>query len=109
MRSVSLRRLAGFRVDRRRAYRVCIDGETAGKIKPGEAQVFEISPGQHELQLKIDWCTSDRLKIDAGDTGQAKFLCKPRATQGSRMRLGFQILYAITWGRTRYIDLWRGE
>jgi hypothetical protein len=70
-------------VDRRRAYRVFIDGKGVGNIKPGDTEAFEVPPGQHELHLKVDWASSEKLRMEVGDNGQAKFVCKPRITDGS--------------------------
>jgi len=93
-------------VDRRRAYRVFIDGQGVGNIKPGDSEVFDVSPGQHELQLRVDWASSEKLRVEVGDSGQAKLVCKPRITDnGASVRAGFRTLYWVTLGRKRYIDL----
>lgn len=110
MAEITLRRLDEYRVDRRRAYRVFIDGKGVGNIKPGDAEVFEVSPGQHELHLKVDWASSEKLRMEVGDNGQAKFVCKPRITDDKiSIKAGFRALYWTTWGRKRYIDLQRDE
>jgi hypothetical protein len=108
MAEIALRRLDGYRIDRRRAYRVFIDGQRVGDIKSGQTEVFEVSPGQHELQLKVDWTSSEKLQIEVGDGGQAELVCKPRITDNKiSVSVGFRALYWTTWGRKRYIDLQR--
>jgi hypothetical protein len=53
--------------DRLRAYTVTIDGNNAGEIKNGETKDFPITPGQHVLALKIDWCGSNTVEFHATD------------------------------------------
>jgi hypothetical protein len=110
MAEITLKRADGYRVDRRRAYRVFIDGRKVGDIKPGQTEVFEVSPGLHELQLKVDWTCSARLQTQTENGAQAKFVCKPRITDNKvSVMAGFRALYWTTWGRKRYIDLQREE
>lgn len=47
-----------------RAYDVHIDGQGVGKIRAGESARFQLSPGPHQVQLKIDWCGSPALTVD---------------------------------------------
>jgi hypothetical protein len=50
-----------------RAYRVIIDGKTAGKIGDGEIMEFPITCGQHQLALKMDWCGSKTIRFTVAD------------------------------------------
>lgn len=106
MAEISLKRLSDQRVDRHRAYKILVDGQKVGHISSGETKVFEVQPGEHEVQLKIDWCSSDTLEVDLASDGTATFLCKPRASQRSRTKLVLEGIYLITVGRKRYIDLY---
>ena len=47
-----------------RKYKVIIDGAVVGDIGSGEIAHYPISPGLHEVQVKIDWCTSKPLRIN---------------------------------------------
>jgi hypothetical protein len=53
--------------DRLRAYKVIVDGKTAGEIRNGEAKEIPISGGQHDLSLKIDWCGSKTIQFTVAD------------------------------------------
>ena len=53
--------------DRLRAYKVIVDGNTAGEIRNGETKEFPISSGQHDLALKIDWCGSKTIRFTITD------------------------------------------
>jgi hypothetical protein len=107
MAEIALRRLGDQRVDRRRAYRIFLDGRKVGAIRSGESQKLEVSPGRHGLQLKIDWCSSEKLSVEAKDDAVVSLVCRPTATQRSRTKLVFEGLYLMTFGRGRYIDLRR--
>ncbi|HKF82599.1 MAG TPA: hypothetical protein VKB23_06540 [Solirubrobacterales bacterium] len=106
MAEIVVRRASGYRVDRRRAYRIFIDGRKCGTIKPGESKTIDVSPGHHELQLRLDWGSSEKVMINLGVGEGAKFACRPRITENSvNLKVGVQGLYWITLGRRRYIDL----
>ncbi len=49
---------------------VLVDGEVVALVGIGETTVLSVVPGQHRLQLKMDWCTSPELEIfaEAGRT-----------------------------------------
>lgn len=55
---------------RLRAIDIYLDGEKAGNVSNGEAKVFELSPGQHKVYAKIDWCKTSIIAVDiaAGET-----------------------------------------
>ena len=59
--------------DRRRAYKVVLDGKEAGKVGNGETREFRISAGQHSLSLKIDWCGSNTVQFTALEGGVIAF------------------------------------
>lgn len=68
--------------------------------------MFEVSPGSHVLQLKIDWASSETMRFEVSETTRAKFVCKPSNSDGNTsVAAGFRALYWITWGHRRYIDL----
>jgi hypothetical protein len=51
--------------DKRRAYKVLIDGAEIGRIRDGETRDFPVSPGQHTVRVKIDWTGSEELTFFA--------------------------------------------
>src|SRR5580698_7045736 len=64
--SISLTRDSGY-ADRRRQYRVLIDGVEVGRIADGATESYAVTPGNHTLVLKIDWCGSKLLNFDVQD------------------------------------------
>lgn len=58
-----------------RNFKVMIDGFQAGKIEDGEKLRIEVTPGEHEIYLKIDWCRSNRLYINMNENEHVVFDC----------------------------------
>ena len=54
-------------LNRGRRYSICIDGKEMGKMVNGETKEFNVSPGQHSVFAKIDWCSSETLSIDINE------------------------------------------
>lgn len=50
-----------------KSFKVYIDGEKIGNISNGEIQEIEIEQGKHQLQLKVDWCSSPEIEVDISD------------------------------------------
>jgi len=42
---------------------VYLNNEKLGVIKNGEIQEFEVTPGEHQLKTKIDWCGSESITL----------------------------------------------
>ena len=110
MAEIRLTRPAGYRVDSGREYQVVIDRKRVGGIKVDESKVYTVSSGRHELRLKQDWASSEKLWVDLGDSDQAQFVCAPRIKQNDEtMTVGFRVIYWATLGCKRYIDLRPGD
>ncbi len=91
------RRFVGY-MDRLRAYRVMVDGQEIGRVKNGETATYDVTPGQHQVQLGIDWARSPSLTVNVGPGEEIRLLAAPKANP-------FTALYYITFGRNQYIDL----
>lgn len=74
---IQIARAANRWVDRGRAYKVFINGETVGEVRRGESRSFEVPPGRHQLRLKIDWTSSNTLDCELGAGEEAMFRCCP--------------------------------
>ena len=72
--------------DRLRAYKVIVDGKTAGEIRNGETKEFPISRGQHDLLLKVDWCGSKNIQFTVADGDALTFDAKSNL-RGPRLLL----------------------
>ncbi len=81
-----------------RPYLVVLDGDRVGEILDDSSIELSVSPGQHELYLKIDWCRSPILSIDVRPNEDLELECHPNATF-------LTLLPMVTLGRKRYIDL----
>lgn len=60
-------------INKTRAFRFFIDGKEMGKIKNGGSEEYILEPGTHELQAKIDWCSSAVLTVQLKE-GETLFL-----------------------------------
>lgn len=98
MARVSLYRERVAWADIFRAYTLLVDGVARGTVKQGETLEIELSPGDHRLQMKIDWATSPELSV-SGDRDVA-LRCRANANP-------FLMLLYITIWRGRYIRLER--
>lgn len=58
-----------------RKFRVLLDGQEIDRIQRGVTRTYEITPGEHELIIKIDWVSSPtaRFRCDAGE--DVRFVC----------------------------------
>ncbi len=100
MSTVVVTRRAGPRRDRRRSYRVYVDHEKVGKLRPGESLSLTVGPGYHVLRLAIDWCASPKVGFDAPAGEFARFTCEPN---GGWARVYFD----VTVNARRYIRVVR--
>jgi hypothetical protein len=55
MASVEVQREVGGLTDHLRSYKLVLDGQVVGQLRPGESCVVDVATGPHELFLKIDW------------------------------------------------------
>ena len=71
MAKIVLTRDHGY-ADRIRKYRVFIDDKNVGKIASGETMEYDVSAGKHTIQVKIDWCRTEKIAFIA-DHNQQRF------------------------------------
>jgi hypothetical protein len=90
--------------DRLRAYHVIVDGEEVGEISNGETKDFRVSPGHHQIRLKIDWCGSNILAFEVAEGDKPTFYAKSNLRRG-RVWLG--LWYAL-FARGRYLLIEHG-
>jgi hypothetical protein len=96
MAEIQITRKNGW-VDRFRAYTVWIDGANVGKIRAGQNSAFEVEPGEHKIQLRIDWCGSRIVELTAGKK-PAILECRHGIFPGLQ-------LLALVFAPRRWIDL----
>ncbi len=58
-----------------RAYKIFIDDKEVGSIKSGKTESFELSNGEHSIQLKIDWCSSRKVGFNITDNETTQMEC----------------------------------
>ncbi len=66
MPNVTIIRDSGY-ADSIRRYKGFLDGALVGKIASGESQTFDVLPGDHTVQVKIDWCSTPKVPFQAAE------------------------------------------
>jgi hypothetical protein len=91
--------------DRLRAYQVILDGVTIGEVRNDQTQQFAVTPGQHRLSLKIDWCGSKTIDFSLAGDDHATFLAKSNL-RGPKL---FAVLWYVIFDRNSYLLLERSH
>lgn len=76
--------------DKHCSYAVYIDGKEVGRLKQGECNFFSITPGSHEIVLKIPWSwhRSNKINFDVVEGQRINFSCKSNV-------MGWKIVLAL--------------
>lgn len=98
--TITISRDSGY-ADRLRDYRVLVDRIEEAGIGNGETKTLEVSPGEHELLLKIDWCRSNAVRFEISEDQTVKFSC---GSSLRRSRPGLAIYYVL-FARNQYLWL----
>lgn len=93
---ITVTRTANLLRDRARRYKVFVDGDLCGLIAIGQHFNFPVAAGSHDVQIRIDWCSSPTVRVEVPPSGVAALECGP----GSPVPF-----YNITFGRKKYVSL----
>ncbi len=89
--------------NRLRKIKLILDNKELSLIANGETKDFEIAAGEHTLQAKIDWCSSNKLTFTIAEPGIKAFDLSSFAKHST---LGiFSAVYYITLGASKYLNL----
>ncbi len=58
-----------------RKFRVFVDGKKVGTIRRGETRHFFVRPGQHQVQVRIDWWRSNSVNVEIAREGTLHLQC----------------------------------
>ncbi len=86
MGKITISRESQF-MNKMRSYDIYVDGEKTGEIKNGETEEISVTPGEHVIQLQIDWCKSKKIPFRLSEGESHSFQC------GSRLK-GWRVLKA---------------
>ena len=89
--------------DRARKYQVVVDEAVVGQVSNGETKEFSLSPGHHEVRMKIDWCGSRPVEFTATERDTVTFRARSNL-RGSKL---FAALWYVIFDRNSYILLER--
>ena len=82
-----------------RAYQVLLDGKNIGGIRNGETKDFPVSPGEHLLSLKIDFCGSKTITFFVSEGDTVTFYAKSNV----RGLKSFLALWYVLFDRHSYL------
>jgi hypothetical protein len=91
--SIEVLRASGGYTEHLNPFEVVIDDEVVGQLGASEAGVFSVTPGSHELFVKIHWCRSGKINVRMTEGERVTFRCETRAnllTDGFWATLGRQ-------------------
>jgi hypothetical protein len=83
--------------DHLRGYRVVVDGRPVGQLLPGRSVQAPVEPGEHVVQLRIDWARSRAVPVRVERGEAARLLAEPRPAWAA--------LFWSTLGSRRYVRL----
>lgn len=85
--------------DSLRKYKVVLDGKEIDTISRGKEKEFQITPGKHKIQLKVDWCQSNEIEFKIKKNEILNFVC---GSNLKGLKLFLSLLY-ITFWRNKYL------
>ena len=59
-----------------RAYRVMVDGNKVAVLNEGETRELTLSPGDHEVWIKLDWTRSPKIKLNLAEASRTHLQCR---------------------------------
>lgn len=89
------------RVNSMREYDIYLDGQKINAISNGETKTIEVSNGNHEIYLKVDWCKSKKLNINLAEGQELKLKCGSKITGIKQI---FVLFYIFSPGSWVYLD-----
>jgi hypothetical protein len=99
--TVRVARDRGGRADKWRAYRVVLDGAERARLRAGEVIELAVVPGDHELQIRIDWTGSRVHNVHVANGERADFTC----SSAVRPLTALARLIQTIWNRQRWVYL----
>lgn len=78
-------RPAGGLRDGVRTYRIRVDGETRGKLRPAQYVVLDQPSGHYTVDARIDWTGSDEVGVDVFEGSVVHLKVEPRGSIWSQL------------------------
>ncbi|MCH2634721.1 MAG: hypothetical protein MKZ67_02135 [Acidimicrobiales bacterium] len=73
---ITIDRINHYR-DTVRAYQVKIDGQVFGRVKDGKQQTFEVSPGAHQVRMRLLWLQSPPVDVQLEEGSEVRLRTGP--------------------------------
>ena len=95
-------------VNKLRDFVVIIDDFQAGRLEDGGKLRIEVTPGEHEIYLKIDWCRSNKIHFSLSENEHLKFKCGCPIS-GWNLLNPFIMPYYIFFNKNKYLYIKRTD
>jgi hypothetical protein len=69
-----------------RAYEVLVDGVGLAKVKRGKTVHIPVHAGPHQVQMRVDWCSSPPLQFDLPEGGEIRLACGVNRAPGGVLK-----------------------
>ena len=86
MAKITISRDRGW-ADKIRNYIIFLNGQKAGTISEGKEIELNLEKGNYELYVKIDWCSSNKLKFSILNSNEEKKIIVKSSLRGFRIFL----------------------
>jgi hypothetical protein len=57
-----------------RRMKILVDGEVAAQLSPGASVDLSLPSGAHEIQARMDWCSSEIVRLETGSSQRAELV-----------------------------------
>jgi len=101
-RAIEINRTKQY-ANKARAIGIYINNKKVDTIRDGETKIFEVDSDENEIYVKIDWCKTKPLKINAKENETTKFELGSNLS-GWKLLIG---IYYITFKTSEYLYLRR--
>ncbi len=84
--SLVIARAASLGRDMFRAYKIYVGNEVVGEVKRGRETRITLSPGEHLVHMKIDWCASPEVRVEVAAGSEVRLACGPNPSGRGPLR-----------------------
>ena len=84
-----------------RRYKIFVDGKPVASLLPDEMVDLSVSPGEHSLEARIDWCSATPMSFTIPESGSVDFEVSTNL-HGFRAPLA---LFIMIFARKTYLSI----
>jgi hypothetical protein len=77
-------------MDRNRVYKVWIDGQTTGELWPNQRGTYLVTPGEHRVQVRINFMKSNEMPVLLVDGQTVELKCSGKGSARALLHTFFR-------------------